>query len=158
MTNIRVASSKQKLEYAFKLFDTIQDDEAKSQYTKYLCIRVSGFLETSVKYLLEDFTQARACMEVNNYVRNQLSTFQNPGWDKILQLLATFNENWSKEYELKFGDERYKQSIGSIVGNRNKIAHGEDVANLSYIRLKDYYKTLLEVVSFIEQNTKVSNN
>jgi RiboL-PSP-HEPN len=136
------------------LFDKVSnlgsDSEMQSHWAKYLCIRVSGFLEVSVYTIYKKYAKDKASPFVANYVEKQLSSFQNPKMEKILNITRSFNPKWAEELELKLtNNSEIKDSIDSIVDVRNKIAHGENVG-ITYIKIKRYYEVSLKLVEFLE--------
>ena len=105
------------------------DDETKSALVSYLCLRTSGFLETSIMTILREYVEANTREElpyIANYVSNQLDFTFNPWPSEILKVLGMFNLEWKNSVrdEIK---ERVSSSLEAMVRNRNKIAHGEDV-------------------------------
>jgi hypothetical protein len=42
-----------------------------------------------------------------------------------------------------------KDAVDSVVNNRNRIAHGENVG-ISYVRIKEYYDRVVEVIELID--------
>jgi hypothetical protein len=137
------------------LFDKVSnldsDPEMQSHWAKYLCIRVSGFLEVAVSTIYKKYAKDKAAPFVVNYVEKQLSSFQNPKMEKILNITKSFNPKWAEELELELrNNSEIKDSIDSIVDVRNKIAHGENVG-ITYTRIKRYYEIALELVEFLEK-------
>jgi len=64
-------------------------------------------------------------------------------------LLRKFNPDWANSLT-KDLDESVKSSIGSIVINKNRIAHGEDV-NITFHRLSNYYIDALKLIDAVEE-------
>lgn len=123
----------------------------QSHWARYLCIRVSGFLEVAVSIIYKKYAKDKAHPFVVNYVEKQLSSFQNPKMEKILNITRSFNPKWAEELELELeNNSEIKDSIDSIVDVRNKIAHGENVG-ITYIRIKRYYEVALKLMEFLEQ-------
>ena len=60
----------------------------------------------------------------------------------------TFDTKMRVEIE-QFIDGPKKDALDSVVDLRNKIAHGESVG-VTYIRIKDYYKRISEIIDFVE--------
>ena len=137
------------------LFDKVSslnsDPEMQSHWAKYLCIRVSGFLEVAVSTIYKKYAKEKAHPFVVNYVERQLSSFQNPKMEKILNITRSFNPKWAEEIELKLSkNTEIKDSIDSIVEVRNKIAHGENIG-ITYLKMKGYYKNALKLVNLLEE-------
>src|SRR5436309_8846471 len=121
--------------------------ELQSDFAKYLCVLVSGFLENAVIALLLDVAQRRSAPEIALFVERQLDYWTSPTCDKIIQLLGDFSSEWRMQAEGYLVDER-RAAVNSLVALRHKIAHGESVGT-SLGQVKAYYATVLEVVAFV---------
>jgi hypothetical protein len=123
------------------------DIELQSDFSRYLCVLVSGFFENAIVALVLDFAQRRSSAEVAAFVESELRYWTNPNTEKICSLLGSFSPDWRKAAEAYLIDER-KEGINSLVALRHKIAHGESVST-SLFQVKEYYKTILKVVDFV---------
>lgn len=152
MSDKEILRYKRQLDDLFTKVSTLDSDlEMQSHWARYLCIRVSGFLEVAVSIIYKKYAKDKAHPFVVNYVEKQLSSFQNPKMEKILNITRSFNPKWAEELELELGNNsEIKDSIDSIVDVRNKIAHGENVG-ITYIRIKRYYEIAFELVEFLEK-------
>jgi hypothetical protein len=151
MSDKEILRYKSQLDDLFSKISTLDSDfEMQSHWAKYLCIRVSGFLEVAVSTIYKNYAKNKAAPFVVNYVDKQLSSFQNPNMEKILKITRSFNPDWAKEIEIELiNNSEIKDSIDSIVDVRNKIAHGENVG-ITYARIKRYYEVALKLVEFLE--------
>ena len=84
-----------------------------------------------------------------NFIENRLRRPGNLNTEQLLQFVGSFNPDWRSELEKFVAGER-KDALDSVVANRNNIAHGESVS-LTYVRIKDYYKYICEVLDFIDK-------
>jgi hypothetical protein len=150
MKNREISSNKQKLDYLFEKVTAFSGDTyLQSHWARYLCISVSGFLETSVRIIYREYAKkSKAPPEVANFVEEKLKNFQNPNMDKILQLTGGFSKEWASELRLQT-DGELKAAVESISNNRNQIAHGGSVA-ISYSHIKSYYERAIKVIELIE--------
>ena len=123
-------------------------EEPLAHWTRYLCVLVSGWLETSVCDIIGDYTQKRSSGYVSHYVSQQLDKFWDPSMDKILALTCDFSPEWMKMLEEATKGE-IKAAINSIVSQRNLIAHGES-SSISYEQLKKYYQKAIEGIQILE--------
>jgi RiboL-PSP-HEPN len=121
--------------------------ELQSDFARYLCVLVSGFLENAIVALILDFAQRRSATEIAAFVERELNYWTNPNTEKICALLGSFNPDWRKQSELFLVDER-KEGVNSLVALRHKIAHGESVGT-SLSQVKAYYATILKVLDFV---------
>ena len=147
-----IASHENRLDYLFEKSSQFSSDaEMLSEWTKYLCVLTCGFVEQSIKRIYEAYVVHHANKEVNRYVERTLKRHRNPKMENICQIAGHFSKAWSKELEDK-AEGQLKDSIDSIVANRHRIAHGEDV-NLGLPKMKQYYKDALSVLDLLKQQT-----
>ena len=129
--------------------DSSADPELQSDFAKYLCVLVSGYLESALCALLLFYTQQRSSPDVASYVGRQLGPWTNPKSEKIIELFGAFKQDWREDLTNFLVDQR-KDSVNSLVALRHKIAHGESVAT-SLSQIKSHYKVANEVVDHVMQ-------
>ena len=127
-----------------------EDPEALADYAKYLCVLVAGFLERAIEQILHSHAEAQSSPSVSRYVGRTLRS-GNLQTERLLQLVEHFDASWRASLESFLTDE-HRAAIGSIYGNRNQIAHGDDVG-LSYQQVATYYSRVKEVVRHLEELT-----
>lgn len=146
---LEIHKQKQRLDGLFAQARKLPEAEIQSHWSRYLCILVSGFLENSVEDCLTGYCTKRSDQAVANFVSAKLSSFQNPSMSKILDLFGSFNPQWKTAIE-DATQGQLSDSVNSIVGNRNRIAHGESVS-LSMGSLQNYYNDAAKVVEILQQ-------
>ncbi len=149
MKNRNVVSYQQRLDSLFEKVKDISDIELQSHWARYLCVLVSGYLETSVRVIYSEYSEKRANENVAKYVSSRLERFQSPKMGNILELTRAFNQQWAKELETATEGE-LKESVDSIVTDRHNIAHGRDI-RITYARISKYYQNAIKVVELIEE-------
>jgi hypothetical protein len=70
--------------------------------------------------------------------------------EKILSITVTFSPDWEAELRAAT-DGELKDAVDSVVANRNRISHGQDVG-ITYVRVKDYYKRVNRVLELVENH------
>jgi hypothetical protein len=68
--------------------------------------------------------------------------------EPLCQLVGEFSDAWEKNLRQFIDDER-RTAINSVMGNRNRIAHGESTS-LGFVQLKTWYEKICEVIEFID--------
>ena len=127
------------------------DPELQSHWVKYLCILSSGHIENSIRYIYGRYAENKSHQNIANYIQNNLRRFQNPTTDKIINLTSAFNKEWGENLD-KYISAEMKDSINSIVGLRNSIAHGQSVT-VTYSSMKNYWENTIKVLEFIEKQS-----
>ncbi|MFX0200343.1 MAG: HEPN domain-containing protein [Candidatus Hodarchaeota archaeon] len=149
MRNLEIVRYKRKLDHLFQQVELLSDQiELQSHWARYLCILVSGFLETATRAILAKYARDTASPKVANYVEGKLREFQNPKMGKILELIRLFSPEWEAVIAKQIEGE-LKDAVDSIVANRNKISHGEDVS-ITFARIQRYYQDAIRVIDLFE--------
>ena|SRR5438270_10497617 len=144
-----VRALRQRLDAAFERAKTLMalDIEVQADFAKYLCILVSGYIETSVAQLAIDYCRRRAQTNVSNYANRELSRLQNVKAERLLQLVGSFSEDWRKDVQ-SYIEGRRRDALNAVIDSRNKIAHGESVT-ITYSRIREYDTAIQEIVAFL---------
>lgn len=138
----------QRLDAAFKrISDVGTDIEVQSDYARYLCVLVSGFLEKAVSELVLEHARRTGAPTLQRYVELNTRRFTNANAQRLQNLLGSFDPNWRNELEKILVDE-LKDAVDSIVNLKNTIAHGGSVG-VTYQRAHDYYLRIKRVVGKI---------
>lgn len=124
------------------------DPELIAHWTRYLCVLASGLIEVSIREAFSEYAKTKAETRVGSYVERQLDRFQNPKMSKILDLAGAFDPVWARELRDKTAGEM-NDAVDSIVNNRNRIAHGDNVG-LSLYQLQAYYRSACRMLDMIE--------
>ena len=150
MNSPQITSNKDRLDFLFtKIEDIPEDLELQAHWAKYLCVLVSGFLEKSVSLILKEYAERNSSPIITNFVEKKIGRFQNANMKKIMQLIMSFNSDWADTLEKELSGET-KDSVDSIVANKNNIAHGVSVG-ITYAQIKKYYENSLVLIERIEE-------
>lgn len=112
---------------------------------------VLEFLERSIVVLLQEHTRLRAAETVQGYVNWRLRNFQNATRQVIIDTVGAFSAVWRADLDAFIDDQR-GGAIGSLMKQRHRIAHG-DWSDISYVRVNEYYASVVEVVDRIADLT-----
>lgn len=123
------------------------EPEFQADFAKYLCVLVSGYLESALCALLLAYSQSRSTPEVASFVERQLGPWTNPKAEKIIDLFGAFSQNWRDDLTTYLVDQR-KDSVNSLVAIRHKIAHGESVGT-SLSQIKAHYAAINELIEHV---------
>jgi hypothetical protein len=147
-----VTQAKQRLDAVFKVGQSLDDLDAQAHFARYLCVLTSGFIETSVRAIFASYARLQSGPAVQNFVECELTFFQNPKMEKILELARAFKPEWEDALRRET-DGQLKDAVDSIVANRNRIAHGESVG-LSLAVINRYYADASRVVELLEKQCR----
>ncbi len=125
------------------------------QFTWYLCIRTSGFLENCVQIILLEYVQSKTTdLPTQNYVEENLKNI-SANYDDILRTIRRFDVNWRTELR-QSNVQQFKPVLNNLVENRNLIAHGRD-SQITIQELQGYFKDVQHLVKLLH-NTCCSPN
>ncbi len=145
-----IVRQRDRLNALFLQVDKIDDLEMQSHWAKYLCVLVSGFIETSARSLLISYASQNSTPKVASYVSQQLKGLQNVNLEKLLQLFCSFSDDWRVKLET-YTDDEMKNAVNNIIANRNNIAHGQHVG-LTYTRVNEWYRKSLDLIQYIDED------
>lgn len=134
--------------------------EIDSDQAKYLCIRISGFVEVSLREICKDYirTHIAAGSPMEHYINHQWSATKrgkSANREMILSLLLEFDKNWADDFKRnKFPkNSNGHLALNTVMEQRNKIAHGED-SNITLADLKAYFSKIVQVIEEFEKQFK----
>ena len=148
----KLKQQEKKLDSLFELVNNVTNEEQKAYLAKFLCVRTSGYIESAIRNLINEFADKTTPKPIQSYVNKEVKYITNLKFDKLSNLLNSFDEDWKIEFEDKVNDAQ-KSAINSIVSNRNNIAHGEN-DSITYGSMKDYYTHCKEVVEILKSIIK----
>jgi hypothetical protein len=123
------------------------DLEIQSDFARYLCVLVSGYLEKSVSELVLEHARRKGSPTLQRFVEGSTRRFANANMERVLTLLGSFDPDWRRDLESVLAVE-HKDAVNSVVGLRNNIAHG-GMAGVTYQRIAEYYVQVQHVVERI---------
>ncbi|MBI4319344.1 MAG: hypothetical protein HY675_12710 [Chloroflexi bacterium] len=150
MSQVEIVRLEQRLNSLFKRVGELDaDPELQAHWARYLCILVSGYLETAVREVYGGYAERTSSLRVARFVLQRLDGVQNANMERILQTAGAFDEQWRDQLkDITEGD--LKDAVDSIVNNRNQIAHGRDTG-ISYSVVHDYYQRVTKVVRLLQE-------
>ncbi|CAB5495326.1 HEPN domain-containing protein [Bathymodiolus thermophilus thioautotrophic gill symbiont] len=147
---------KKRIEGLLKKVGKIDDDELNSHFLNYICVLISGHLETELEKIIDKYKKSKHCK--NHECSETISSMrkiQNAKWCSIRPILMNIDDKILNEIKRSIGS--FEQTIGSIdnvVKNRHKVSHGKDVTNLTKNNLA---VDLSNIDSFVSQLQQVFN-
>ncbi len=148
MPTKRLSEITSKLDRVFDSSGKVDDDEIKSHLSRYLCVLTSGYIEETLKIIIQEYVSQRTHRNISNYVSSTTQSITNLKYEKIATLLNSFNGTWREKFEDQISEEE-KAAIDSVIANRHLIAHGSNVG-VSYVRVRDWYRHTKSVVNKIQ--------
>ena len=148
--DIAVAEYVRKLDNIFVIAKGIDkdNDELRSHMAKYLCIRISGLMETFFKRKIANYLHGKAPKPVENYVNNMFKTFSSVNTNKIAKTIGGFSNDWERDF-CEIITEKQRASLDAIIANRHNLAHGKD-QGLTLKQIEEHYNEIKKVMEIVE--------
>lgn len=120
-----VQRQQKRLIAVFELIDgTEVDNEARSHYARYLCVRLAGFAEQSLKDLVSAHARRQSADTVHRFVEERMGKLWGINGRKLKETLDALNPDWWGELEQKLPEEL--EALNSVGKLRDNISHGGD--------------------------------
>jgi hypothetical protein len=143
-----IERQKQRLDATFKRAAGLgADPELLSDFARYLCVLVSGFLEQAAIEIALEYVRTHSDPSVLRHAERRIRNFTNANAERIVQLFGSFDADWQKDLELHLVDE-YKDAVDGIVALRHSVAHG-GYAGITMARVRSYYDRVKHVIEHV---------
>ena len=151
---LAIESRKDALDRFFSRAGAVEDREVQADLAKLGAVLSCGFLERSVEIIIMERIDKRAQDRVKNFIKSHFKRGTNYDCVAICGLLERFEISWSK----KMKDWMDKnpgpvESISSVYGLRNSIAHGGG-QSASLLRVKAYAEDAKLTIDAVVSSTR----
>jgi hypothetical protein len=92
---------------------------------KYMCIRLSGFLEQLMFTAISGYISSAAWGSTQSFAMSFFKKAPNLTPGALETLIARFGEPWKSEISDFLDTDERRNSLGKLLEIRNKVAHGE---------------------------------
>src|SRR5689334_10314012 len=101
-------------------------DDEQVWLTRFLLLRVCGYLEQVTFETARGYVQAKSGGLVKSFAISWLDRSRNPSSDNLLTLVGRFDSGLADDLTtlLDADDQRLRRELGLLVDRRHKIAHG----------------------------------
>lgn len=126
-----------------KEYKKLNDPILQSHFLNYSCVLISGYLEKEIQSILDNYKNSghfntHECKKDISSMRK----IQNAKWCSVRPLLTNIDKKVIAQLKKIKDFDMVTSSIDNIVKTRHKIAHGENVTNLTLQVLKDDFKNI----------------
>lgn len=124
------------------------DVELLSDFARYLCVLVSGYVEQTTIELLIEYARTRSDPHIQRHVeRSVRRQVTNLNAQRLIEVVSTFDPAWRNKLEKLIVDE-YKDALDGIVDLRNSVAHGRYVG-VTFSRVDEYYIRVKKIIGWV---------
>ncbi|MBA3070343.1 MAG: hypothetical protein FP825_17940 [Hyphomonas sp.] len=99
-----------------------------SQLTRHGCVLTCAALEQAVIEAGSRYGKRIGNDRIAKFIESTLSSGRNPKPDYIAEVLGRFDPSFAVQINAFMDDNAMTSAVKSIVSNRNRIAHGENVS------------------------------
>lgn len=143
-----------KIDYLFSKPATITDLEVLANWSKYLCVLSSGYIEESLRQILFSHCSVNASNSVNRYSVANIKRITNCKNSKIIDILRGFDDDWARQYEQEISrrsriPNEIKDAIDSVIINRHRIAHGQDIG-IGINTIQNYFNNVKIAIQVVD--------
>lgn len=122
--------------------------ETRSEYVRYLLVRVSGFVEYALEQISVELIDARSYGVVHTFAISFAGYAGSPNASNICNFVRKFDSTWGHELETFLRLEERWTSLNSLVGLRHLIAHGKP-SSLGLTALAEYMKVVDDLFEWL---------
>ncbi|MGH2551369.1 MAG: HEPN domain-containing protein, partial [Thermomicrobiales bacterium] len=122
--------------------------ELKRHWMQYLVVRISGFLETSISYIYNEYASDKANARILSFLTARLENPGNLRTDRLYRLIKEFGQDWHDEVIGRPDAEQIAAAVNSIVVNRNHVAHGENIS-VGINQAREYFMKIMVLLDFL---------
>jgi hypothetical protein len=145
-----IDQSVKRINYLIAQYAKLPDDlEIRSHWARYVCVMISGLLETAVEELCSDYAQAKGHANLAHFVGKSVVRNNKADVKTICETLGRFNGHWQQRASELITDEQ-KLAINSVVGLRHGIAHGRGEGVSWTVLTADYYPEVLRAIKELD--------
>jgi len=119
-----------------------------SELCKYCCVLASAAIDVCMEDCLLEYCDRAKDQRVVSYIKDRLGRARNPTITTIGAILESFDQHWKIRLDT-FADQRIRSDVGSIVSNRNEIAHGRN-SQVSFGRLVPWVRSARSLCEHME--------
>lgn len=139
-----------------KVFIDSNEFEALSDWSKYICVVVSGFMENSLETLFSEYAKKQLSGPVCNFVISSLR-INNPKTQRFYEVMLRFNQQWKEDLTHYVVDGGRDDALDTIMNNRHLIVHGRSKdSRITLVQVKESFKKCIEILNFIEDKLQLT--
>jgi hypothetical protein len=130
-----------------------EDPESLVNWSKFICIIISGFVENTIKVIFNDYVNGTSHGGTNKFAASKISKINNPKFEAVCQLVGSFNPQWREELMLHdlSRDNKLSNSLNAVMIQRHQIAHGKyKSSDITRMRLTDYFSNVVLLLEYLE--------
>jgi len=143
-----IAAELREIDELVLLADSQQDIDIRANLARLAVIRLSGFIETSVRHMLNGYLDEHTAYRVLRFAQSSVGKLPNLNPTKLENVVATFDAAWSGELHDFLAEDERRQTLANLIGARHTLAHGGSTA-VSTAKMHEYHDIADKTVKFL---------
>lgn len=127
---------------------TVSDPEVAGDLARYLCVRVSGYLEQATTIILRSHCVKNSWGDVQQFAMSWLDRMPNLSSVVLVNLVRRFNKQAADDLEEFLSVEERGSGLNALIGLRNDIAHGKQ-QGMSREQAWNYFELVELIVEWL---------
>lgn len=129
----------------------VSDSEIQSFLSRYVVVFSSGVYEDCFEHLLVEFSKKGGNLGITSFFLKMLADhFRNPEYSNLKGWLNFINPDYGKELDKRLETSPgSKEALGSIVANKNAVAHGQS-CSATLNDIEKFHQQVLPIFNAIE--------
>lgn len=123
--------------------------ELAADLSKFVCIRICGYLEQGIASMARAHCEARSDPLTARFAGSWLSKGQNPKRGTLIEFARRFDHSWGDEFIDVLDAIDPAGTLDSLVQTRNDIAHGLSTG-IGHDTLVRYFGLVVDIVEWFE--------
>jgi hypothetical protein len=152
-TQVEVGRLQKSLEELYLRCDPrdFDDLEVAGDLARYLCVRVSGFLEQATQVILRDYCAKNSWGSVQTFAHSWLDRMPNLSAEALVGLIKRFDAEIAEELHEFLNLEERGTRLNSLIGIRNDVAHGKN-QGVSRDQAWGYFEIVDQIIQWLMES------
>lgn len=103
-----------------------QDPETQRALVSLTIVRLSGFVESSVRLMIQGYAEEHSSHRILKFVIGQSQRLPSATAENLIKTVGQLDPDWTSELKDFLAQEERKQDLNNLIGARHLVAHGED--------------------------------
>jgi hypothetical protein len=125
-----------------------QDVDIRGHLARLAVIRLSGFVEFSLRNMLNGYLDENSSHRVLAFAQSQVGRLPNLNPARLEEIVGAFDSSWKQELTDFLAVDERRQALANLIGVRHTLAHGGSTA-VSTSRLGVYHEIADATVRFL---------
>ena len=130
---------------------TTAPETTKAAVAQHICVSTNGYLEVYIRSSVKDIFRPRCDQNALRVISRTLDGYYNFKSEKVCKLFSDIWPEKTEQLRVYFKtNDQFSDAIGSIVGNKNTIAH-RGSSSVTIARVQPWLETIINHLDEFDQ-------